>query len=69
MLAGRRGFAVCVNYVRNAAAANAVVEAIRQAGGEAVAVAADVSREEDVARLFEATDRTLGRVTALVPRK
>ena len=66
ILAGRRGYAVCVNYVRDAAAASGVVDAIRQAGGEAVAVAADMSREEDVARLFEATDRELGVVTALV---
>jgi NAD(P)-dependent dehydrogenase (short-subunit alcohol dehydrogenase family) len=66
VLAGRRGYAVCVNYVRNAAAANAVVDAIRQAGGEAVAVAADVSRAEEVETLFDAVDRQLGTVTALV---
>lgn len=66
ILAARRGYAVCVNYVRDAEAANGVVDAIRQAGGEAVTVAADMSREEDVARLFEAADRTLGTVSALV---
>lgn len=59
-LAARRGFAVCVNYHSNRAAADAVVAAIHADGGQAVAVAADVSREEDVRRLFESSDELLG---------
>jgi len=66
MLAGSRGYAVCVNYLRNADAAHEVVDAIIGAGGDAIAVAADVAVEEDVVRLFETADRELGPVTALV---
>lgn len=65
-LAGRRGYAVCVNYRRDREAADAVVAAIREAGGQALAVAADVANEADVARLFETCDRALGRPSALV---
>ena len=65
-LASARGYAVCVNYLQNAAAANAVVEAIRDAGGKGVAVQADVAVEADVVRLFATCDRELGRLDALV---
>jgi NAD(P)-dependent dehydrogenase (short-subunit alcohol dehydrogenase family) len=65
-LAGARGYAVCVNYHRNQAAANAVVGAIEHAGGKAIAVAANVAVESEVARLFETVDKALGTVTALV---
>ncbi|MGB3310738.1 MAG: SDR family oxidoreductase [Nodosilinea sp.] len=65
-LAAERGYAVCVNYRRNQAAASAVVDAIAQAGGRAIAVAADVAIENDVVRLFQTVDEQLGGVTALV---
>jgi NAD(P)-dependent dehydrogenase (short-subunit alcohol dehydrogenase family) len=66
VLAARRGYAVCVNYLRNEAAARRLAESIEAAGGRAIAVAADVAVEGDVARLFDTVDRTLGRVSALV---
>ncbi len=65
-LAAQRGYAVCVNYLSNRAAADGVVAEIEHAGGKAIAVPADVSAETDVVRLFETVDRSLGRVTALV---
>ena len=65
-LAAQRGYAVCVNYRSNRAAADAVVAGIESAGGKAVAVGADVSVEADVVRLFETVDARLGRLTALV---
>jgi len=65
-LAARRGFAVAVNYLRNEAAAAAVVREIEAAGGTALAVRADVAVEADVVGLFETVDRSLGRLTALV---
>jgi len=65
-LAAERGFAVCVNYRANETAARSVVSEIVGAGGRAIAVAADVSREADVVRLFETVDRELGTPTALV---
>lgn len=64
--AARRGYAVCVNYVRNEAAANTVVGDIEAAGGRAIAVPGDVSIEQEVIDLFDAVDRGLGRITALV---
>jgi NAD(P)-dependent dehydrogenase (short-subunit alcohol dehydrogenase family) len=65
-LAAARGYAVCVNYVRNREADDAVVADCRRTGTKAVAVQADVAVEADVVRLFETVDRELGRVTALV---
>ncbi len=66
ILAAERGYAVCVNYLRHRVAADAVVDAIEREGGKAMAVAADVSVEADVVRLFETVDRTWGCLTALV---
>lgn len=66
ILAGSRGYAVCVNYLRNPGSAREIVAAIEGAGGRAIAVAADVATEGDVVRLFQTVDRELGPVTALV---
>ena len=65
-LAAARGYAVCVNYLRNEDAAAAVVSGITRSGGRAVAVQGDVAVEADVVRLFETCDRELGPLTALV---
>jgi NAD(P)-dependent dehydrogenase (short-subunit alcohol dehydrogenase family) len=65
-LAARRGWAVCVNYVENAAAAAAVVDAIKAGGGNAVAIQGDTGKEKDVARLFTEAERALGPITGLV---
>jgi NAD(P)-dependent dehydrogenase (short-subunit alcohol dehydrogenase family) len=65
-LAAREGYDVCVNYVRDAAAADAVVTAVKSAGRRALSVQADVAREADVEHLFHAVDEHLGRVTVLV---
>jgi len=65
-LAAARGYAVCVNYLKNQAAAHAVVADIESSGGQAIAVAADVAAETEVAKLFKAVDRELGTLTALV---
>jgi NAD(P)-dependent dehydrogenase (short-subunit alcohol dehydrogenase family) len=64
--AAQRGYAVCVNYIHNRAAADAVAGAINRAGGKAITVAADVASESEVIRLFETVDKELGRITALV---
>ena len=52
-LAAERGYAVCVNYRANEAAAAVSSRRSRRAGGRAVAVGADVSVEAEVVRLFE----------------
>ena len=65
-LAGERGYAVCVNYRQNRAAAESIVTGLQASGARAVAVEADVSVEADVVRLFETCDRALGVPSAVV---
>jgi NAD(P)-dependent dehydrogenase (short-subunit alcohol dehydrogenase family) len=65
-LAASRGYAVCINYRSNVAAAESVVSDIIALGGRGVAVQADVAIEADVVRLFQACDAQLGTLTALV---
>ena len=65
-LAAERGYAVCVNYRKNRAAADAVVAGIQETGGTALAVGADIALEPDVVRLFETVDARMGPLTALV---
>lgn len=65
-LAAQQGYVVCVNYRQNQVAAQEVLDQIHQAGGCAIAVAADVASEADVMRLFTTVDHQLGSVTALV---
>ena len=66
LLAAEDGYAVCINYQQNKTAADQLVEKIQDTGGRAIAVQGDVSLEGDVLRLFEAMDRELGPLTALV---
>ncbi len=65
-LAADRGYDVCVNYKSNRQAAETLVEGIKAAGRRAVAVAADVAVEDEVMRLFDACDRSLGPLDGLV---
>jgi NAD(P)-dependent dehydrogenase (short-subunit alcohol dehydrogenase family) len=65
-LAAVQGYAVCISYLQRGEAAEQVVSAIRNSGGEAIAVRADVAVEADVVRLFKTLDRSFGRLTALV---
>jgi NAD(P)-dependent dehydrogenase (short-subunit alcohol dehydrogenase family) len=65
-LAGAKGFSVCVNHRDSADEANALAKEIKDGGGQAIVVQADVSREEEIMRLFETTDRELGSVTLLI---
>jgi NAD(P)-dependent dehydrogenase (short-subunit alcohol dehydrogenase family) len=65
-LAAQRGYAVCVNYLQNREAADAVVAEIAACGGRAIAVAADIAKETEVLRLFDSAHAQLGPLTALV---
>ncbi|MDD2816931.1 MAG: SDR family oxidoreductase [Thiotrichaceae bacterium] len=65
-LAATEGYAVCVNYLNNQQAAEELVAAIIAKQGKAIAVQADVAKEEDILRLFKQVDARLGTVTALV---
>ena len=66
LLAARQGWAVAINYTRHAHAAESVARQIRDAGGTAITVQADVSVEADVITMFDTVDHELGRITALV---
>jgi len=65
-LAGAEGFAVCIGYLNHPDAAGEVVSSLRQSGATGMAICANVAIEEDVVRMFNEVDATLGRVTALV---
>jgi glucose 1-dehydrogenase len=60
------GAAVVVNYNSHAEPAERLVAEIRETGGKAIAVGADVSKEDDVERLFAATIDTYGALDILV---
>jgi 3-oxoacyl-[acyl-carrier protein] reductase len=60
------GARVVVSYASNVAEAEAVVGVIQGAGGEATAVAGDVSRRDDVERLVTAAVDRFGRIDILV---
>ena len=66
LLAARKGYAVCVNYAEQADRAEKVVEEIRQGGGKAIAVRADVSDEAAVIAMFDRTVAEFGPLTGLV---
>jgi NAD(P)-dependent dehydrogenase (short-subunit alcohol dehydrogenase family) len=65
-LAGWRGYRVAVNYLGNEVAAAAVVADIRGAGSHAIAIRADIAREDEVERLFGEAEAALGPITHLV---
>jgi NAD(P)-dependent dehydrogenase (short-subunit alcohol dehydrogenase family) len=65
-LAAAQGYDVAVNYTRDKEGASAVVADVEKAGRRAVAIQADVAREDDVARLYATIDEKLGRLTDLI---
>ena len=60
LLAAQRGWAVAVNYHQRPDAAQALVTSIRESGGDAQALCADVGKPEGVAQLFASLDSTIG---------
>lgn len=66
LMAAKKGYQVCVNFIHNKDAALKVVETINQSGGKAMACQADVSSENEVNDLFSTIDKSFGRLTALV---
>ena len=66
LLAAGQGWTVAVNYTANSLAADEVVRQIRSAGGNAIAVQADVADEAQVMRMYEHIDAKLGRLSGLV---
>ncbi|HYQ40834.1 MAG TPA: glucose 1-dehydrogenase [Polyangiaceae bacterium] len=63
---GAEGASVVVNYASSKAGADKVVAAITEAGGQAIAVKADVSKSEQAKALIDDTLKAFGRVDVLV---
>jgi 3-oxoacyl-[acyl-carrier protein] reductase len=61
-----QGAKVVINYARSSDAAQATVKEITDAGGEAIAVQADVSQSAEVDNLIKATLDQFGRIDVLV---
>ena len=60
------GYDVCVNYLKDDVAANAVVKMAEDFGVRSIAVKADVSLESEVIQLFNTVDKELGVLAVLV---
>src|SRR5712692_5449373 len=60
------GAAVVVNYASSKTGADAVVKRITEKGGKAIAIQADVSKPDDIKRLFAQTKATYGKLDVLV---
>ena len=66
LMAADEGYAVCVNYRANHAAAEVIVKEITASGGRAIAIQANVADENEVAAMFDKSSDELGPITALV---
>ncbi|WP_243043055.1 SDR family oxidoreductase [Dyella sedimenti] len=60
------GFAIALNYAASATEAAALVAELKQAGANAYAVQADVSKADEVRRMFDAVEQQLGKIDVLV---
>ncbi len=65
-MAAARGYDVAVNYKSNAKAADAVVAAVKAAGGKSMALQGDMAVEADVERVFDEAAKALGSITHFV---
>ena len=61
-----KGWAVAVNYCNSKEAADELVSSIRQSGGKAFAIRADVGREDECSALVSTVMAQYGRIDALV---
>lgn len=66
LLAAKEGYAVVVNYLKNKDAADIIVSQIKIEGGTAVAIQADITKEQDVTKLFNETKRMFGNLDILI---
>lgn len=62
----QEGAAVAVNYSSSRTEAEKVVQDIVRQGGKAIAIQADMAEQADIARLFDETKKTFGRLDILV---
>jgi len=66
ILAGKRGYAVAVNFATGQDEARGVVDEIMSEGGRAMAIHADIADEIQIVQMFETAERELGPITGLV---
>lgn len=66
LLAAQEGWQVALNYKTNSLAADSLVRQIRQAGGSAISIQADIGDEDQIQRMFEQLDAKWGRLDGLV---
>ncbi len=66
LLAAQEGWQVAINYSTNSLAADALVRQIRNAGGNAISIQADVGDERQIKKMFEQIDAKWGRLDGLV---
>lgn len=64
--AAAEGYALCLNFHQRQDAAQQLLEELKSTGAHAIAVAADVADEAQVARLFSTLDAEFGRLDVLV---
>jgi NAD(P)-dependent dehydrogenase (short-subunit alcohol dehydrogenase family) len=62
----RQGWDISLSYVSDAAAAAETVAQVQAAGGQALAVRADMASREDIRQLFADTMKTFGQLDALI---
>ncbi|TDF35884.1 SDR family oxidoreductase [Alteromonadaceae bacterium M269] len=60
------GYAVCINYKSDGAAAETLLSDLKSREAPCIAIKADVSAEEGTSKLFEAVDAEFGRLDVLV---
>jgi NAD(P)-dependent dehydrogenase (short-subunit alcohol dehydrogenase family) len=65
-LAGQRGYAVALNFSSAKAEAKKLAQEIVAGGALAVAIQADISREDQILNLFQTAEQELGPIKALV---
>ena len=65
-LCGERGWNVGINYASNEAAASEAIQEVEDAGGKAVMLQGDVSREHDVMRMCDEMEQHLGPINGFV---
>ena len=64
--AARNGWDVAVNYARDAGSADAVLKQVSQFGRRSMKIQADMTKEEDILRMFKAVEDELGSIKGLV---
>jgi len=64
--AAARGYDVAINYMSRAEAAEEIAAAVKKAGGRAVTLQGDMTKEEDILRVFDQTTQALGPITHFV---